>query len=98
MKKNTEERSQLAEDLLAVKSCKRMKNKTPFIDVCTLVRDGHSAKRYKGSLIDAVTANLVCTVWNALREPGREDKLAKMEEIASKNHVAAINICWKLVK
>jgi hypothetical protein len=98
MEKNTEERQELAETLMAVKSCKRVKNKTTLIEVCTQVRDGHSAKRYKGTLIDSVTANLVCKIWEALSLPEHSDKLQKMNEIAEKNHIAAINICWKLAK
>ena len=95
MEKNTEERSQEAEDLLGIKACKRVKNATSLIEVCRQVKDGHSAKRYRGTLIDSVTANMFCTVYDAIKLP---DAKAKLEEIADKNHVHAINICWKLVK
>lgn len=93
--KNTEERSQQAEDLLGIKACRRVKNTRPLLEVCREVVSGHSALRFKGTLIDSVTANMFCNIYDAIQKPEYKAQLLK---IAEENHVRAIGICWKLVK
>jgi hypothetical protein len=62
-----------------------------LVSTCREIVAAHSARRYKGVLIDAVSAQALVAVADKLNEKNR-DKLAKMDP------VRAMDIVWGLVK
>jgi len=92
---DTQERTEKAETLHAMRQRGRAKNAS---DIVTVLRDikENGAKRFRGHYIDSYSASAFIAVYDApnLTEANK----AKLLEIAEKSLPQAISICFKLCK
>lgn len=87
------ERDDQAEMCHAARVRPRARHASHWIDVARDVVE-NGARRYRGTLLDNYTASMLVQVYDRLGFANR----AKLDQIADKNLLRAINICWAAIK